>query len=148
MANAEISKAVLGETLTTEIGDKGSYDAAKAHNLVWEDLATADRRRISAAFNRLAVVYTFYNFGAEVVAPQFEFVQDEDLQKERAVWDKELYGIGWRPRKGSLPGNTASLKRILICPGFLKTPVALQGLGWSNLIPVGVESLVPVCSVG
>jgi phage gp29-like protein len=100
MANAEISKAVLGETLTTEIGDKGSYAAAKAHNLVREDLAKADRSRISAAFNRLASVYTVYNFGAEVAAPKFEFVQDEDLQKERAVRDKELYGIGWRPRKG------------------------------------------------
>ena len=33
-ANAEISKAVLGQTLTTEIGDKGSYAAAQAHNLV------------------------------------------------------------------------------------------------------------------
>jgi phage gp29-like protein len=99
MANAEISKAVLGETLTTEIGDKGSYGAAKAHNLVREDLATADRRRISAAFNRLAAVYTLYNFGAEVVAPQFEFVQDEDLQIERAKRDAELYTIGVLPRK-------------------------------------------------
>ena len=99
LANAEISKAVLGETLTTEIGDKGSYAAAKAHNLVREDMATADRRRISAAFNRLSSVYTFYNFGAEVAAPKFEFVRDEDLQQDRAKRDKEIYGIGWRPRK-------------------------------------------------
>ena len=99
MANAEISKAVLGETLTTEIGDKGSYAAAKAHNLVREDLAKADRRRISAAFNRLSAVYTFYNFSAEVAAPRFEFVQDEDLQQDRAKRDGQIYGIGWRPRK-------------------------------------------------
>jgi phage gp29-like protein len=99
MANAEISKAVLGETLTTEIGDKGSYAAAKAHNLVREDMAMADRRRISAAFNRLSSVYTFYNFGAEVAAPTFGFVQDEDLQQDRAKRDREIHGIGWRPRK-------------------------------------------------
>jgi phage gp29-like protein len=98
-ANAEISKAVLGQTLTTEIGDKGSYAAAAAHNLVRNDIAAADRRRICAAFNRLASVYTFYNFGADVAPPKFEFVQDEDLQPDRAERDVKLFGIGWRPKK-------------------------------------------------
>ncbi|MDR1128395.1 MAG: DUF935 domain-containing protein [Treponema sp.] len=99
MANAEISKAVLGQTLTTEIGEKGSYAAAQAHNMVREDLAAADRRRIAAAFNRLASVYTFYNFGAEAVPPQFTFAKDEDLQTDRADRDAKLYGMGWRPKK-------------------------------------------------
>ncbi|GHT57988.1 hypothetical protein AGMMS50233_11290 [Endomicrobiia bacterium] len=96
---AEISKAVLGQTLTTEVGDVGSYAAASAHNLVREDLASADRRRISAAFNRLAQVYTFYNFGGEVIPPLFQFVKDEDLQTGRAERDTKLYGMGWRPKK-------------------------------------------------
>jgi phage gp29-like protein len=99
MANAEISKAVLGQTLTTEIGEKGSYAAASAHNLVREDIAAADRRRISAAFNRLAAVYTFYNFGANAVPPLFEFVKDEDLQSNRAERDTKLHQLGWRPKK-------------------------------------------------
>jgi phage gp29-like protein len=93
-ANAEISKAVLGQTLTTEIGDKGSYAAAKAHNLVRGDLAAADRHRICQTFNRLSAVWTLYNFGAEAAPPKFEFVKDEDLQKERAERDKDLYAIG------------------------------------------------------
>jgi phage gp29-like protein len=38
-ANKEISKAVLGQTLTTDIGKAGSCAAAQAHNLVREDLA-------------------------------------------------------------------------------------------------------------
>lgn len=99
MANSEISKAVLGQTLTTEIGKTGSYAAAAAHNLVREDIAAADRRRISAAFNRLAAVYTFYNFGADVVPPLFQFVKDEDLQTERAARDLRLFRVGWRPKK-------------------------------------------------
>jgi phage gp29-like protein len=98
-ANSELSKAVLGQTLTTEIGEKGSYAAAKAHNLVREDLAAADRLRICAAFNRLAAVYTLYNFGEGVIPPKFEFVQDEDLQLERVERDVELYSMGWRPTK-------------------------------------------------
>jgi phage gp29-like protein len=99
MANAEISKAVLGQTLTTEIGDVGSFAAASAHNLVREDIASADRRRISAAFNRLAAVYTFYNFGGEVAPPLFQFVKDEDLQSARAERDMKLHQMGWRPKK-------------------------------------------------
>lgn len=99
MANSEISKAVLGQTLTTEVGDKGSYAASKTHNMVREDLAAADRRRIAAAFNRLASVFTFYNFGAEVVPPVFSFVKDEDLQPARAKRDVDLFSIGWRPKK-------------------------------------------------
>jgi phage gp29-like protein len=99
MANAEISKAVLGQTLTTEIGDVGSYAAAQAHNEVRRELAAADRRRISAAFNRLAAVYTFYNFGSETAPPLFTFVEDEDLQTGRAERDIKLHQIGWRPKK-------------------------------------------------
>jgi phage gp29-like protein len=99
MSNNEISKAVLGQTLTTEIGDTGSYAAAAAHNLVREDIAAADRRRISAAFNRLAAVYAFYNFGADAVPPLFEFVKDEDLQSARADRDVKVYQTGWRPTR-------------------------------------------------
>jgi phage gp29-like protein len=98
-ANKELSKAVLGQTLTTDIGSAGSYAAAQAHNMVRQDLAAADRRRISVCFNRLAAVWTFYNYGAEVFPPAFEFVKDEDLQKDRAERDAKLYAIGWRPRK-------------------------------------------------
>jgi hypothetical protein len=64
-----------------------------------EDLAAADRRRICAAFNRLAAVYTLYNFGDAVNLPQFEFVRDEDLQLERVDRDVKLFNVGWRPKK-------------------------------------------------
>ena len=99
MANSEISKAVLGQTLTTEIGDTGSFAAAQAHNLVREDIAAADRFRICAAFNRLAAVYTFYNFGKDAVPPLFKFVKDEDLQIQRADRDVKLHQVGWRPTR-------------------------------------------------
>jgi phage gp29-like protein len=98
-SNKEISKAVLGQTLTTDIGSAGSCAAAQAHNLVRQDLAASDRRRVSTCFNRLAAVWTFYNYGAGVFPPAFEFVKDEDLQKDRAERDAKLYAIGWRPKK-------------------------------------------------
>ncbi|GAB6392295.1 MAG: DUF935 family protein [Treponematales bacterium] len=97
--NKEMSKAVLGQTLTTDIGSAGSYAAAQAHNLVREDLAASDRKRIAEDFNRLAKVWTFYNFGSEVAPPKFEFVKDEDLQTERAERDVKLYQAGIRFKK-------------------------------------------------
>jgi hypothetical protein len=67
--------------------------------LIREDIAAADRRRIGAAFNRLAAVYTFYNFGADLAPPLFQFVKDEDLQSDRAERDTKLHQLGWRPKK-------------------------------------------------
>jgi phage gp29-like protein len=98
-ANKEMSKAVLGQTLTTDIGKTGSYAAAQTHNMVREDIAAMDRRRVCKAFNRLAAVWSFYNYGPDVVAPRFEFVKDEDLQGDRAERDAKLYTFGWRPKK-------------------------------------------------
>jgi phage gp29-like protein len=99
-ANAEMSKAVLGQTLTTELsGDTGSYAAGQIHNEVREGLALADRRRVSAAFNRLAAVYTHYNFGSGVLPPTFEFVKDKELYAEQAERDVKMYSFGWRPQK-------------------------------------------------
>jgi phage gp29-like protein len=90
---------VLGQTLTTEIGNTGSYAAAQTHNEVREHIAAADRRRISTAFNRLAAVYTFYNFGINAKPPLFEFVKDEDLRIEQADRDVKMYQFGWRPTR-------------------------------------------------
>jgi phage gp29-like protein len=99
-ANAEISKAVLGQTLTTELSGKaGSYATAQTHNLVREGLAKADRSRISAAFDRLARMYTLYNFGSTVIPPQFTFIENEELYIEQVKRDVQLYSIGWRPTK-------------------------------------------------
>jgi len=99
MANSEISKAVLGQTLTTEIGKTGSYAAAQTHNQVRDDLAAADRRRVASAFNRLAAVFTLYNYGPGVEPPAFVFAEDEDLQDDRAERDTKLFALGFRPKK-------------------------------------------------
>ncbi len=98
-ANAEMSKATLGQTLTTEVGAVGSYAASQTHNLVRQDLAAADRRRTSEGFNRLSDLHAFYNYGPDVSPSRFCFVKDEDLQSPRADRDVKLYSLGWRPTK-------------------------------------------------
>ena len=42
-ANREISKAILGQTLTTELDRGGSYAATKEHMEVRSDLVDADK---------------------------------------------------------------------------------------------------------
>jgi phage gp29-like protein len=124
-ANAEISKAVLGQTLTTELNGKtGSYAAAKTHNLVREDLAKADRNRISAAFDRLARIYTLYNFGAEVIPPRFTFIEDEELYREHVDRDVQLYSIGWRPTKAYIAREYAIPEEDFSVDNEIKTEKA------------------------
>lgn len=96
-ANAEISKAILGQTLTTEIGDNGSYAAARTHNEVRQDLARRDRARCAAAFSEVFALLTRFNLGEDVATPQFQYQAPEDLKADRAERDEKLYAVGWRP---------------------------------------------------
>jgi SPP1 gp7 family putative phage head morphogenesis protein len=51
MCNAELSKIFLGNTLTTESGDKGARSLGEVHASVEEDLALADMRRVEFLMN-------------------------------------------------------------------------------------------------
>lgn len=94
--NAEIAKAILGQTLTSDIGEHGSRAAAEVHYQVKADITKSDQRLVAGAFNKLFALVTQFNFGAEVPAPRFEFEQMEELHKERAERDKILYDMGAR----------------------------------------------------
>jgi phage gp29-like protein len=48
----QVSKAVLGQTLTTEVKDGGSYAAAKVHDDVRQDIKRSDARQLGACLNR------------------------------------------------------------------------------------------------
>jgi SPP1 gp7 family putative phage head morphogenesis protein len=88
-ANAEVSKAVLGQTLTTEMGETGSYAAAGVHNDVRWDLIDSDAEMVAAAFNQLCRWIVEFNlFGAN--PPEFGFAQEEQIQKDRAERDEIL----------------------------------------------------------
>jgi phage gp29-like protein len=94
-ANREISKAILGQTLTTEMGQSGSYAAAGVHLSVRRDLVDQDKRMVEGAFNQLLSWLTRLNF-ADAAPPVFRFFQEENLQKERAERDALLVRQGVR----------------------------------------------------
>jgi phage gp29-like protein len=71
--NRELSKAWLGQTLTTETaGQTGSFAAAKVHETVRADVLADDVRKEARTIRRdLLVPLTAYRFGPGVAAPLF-----------------------------------------------------------------------------
>lgn len=70
--NAEVSKTVLGGTLTQEVGDVGSYAAAKTHQEVRQEIIAADARLLQTTVNSTLVRWLVdFNYGPDVEAPSF-----------------------------------------------------------------------------
>jgi phage gp29-like protein len=81
----QISKAVLGQTLTTELPrGGGSQAAARVHNAVRQDILTADARRLSDTLNRdLVKPIVDLNVGPQKHYPQIELLlpNSQDAQE-------------------------------------------------------------------
>ena len=91
--NAEISKAILGQTLTTEIGSTGSYAAANTHMAVRQDIVDSDKKLVENVINQLIQWIYEINFSREDV-PKFELFEPEDVDLTLAQRDKILYDTG------------------------------------------------------
>ena len=91
--NQEISKAILGQTLTTEVGDKGSYAASKTHQDVRKDIIDADKRLVEKTLNQLVFWICELNFSSGDL-PYFDLWQEEDVDKALAERDEILSRTG------------------------------------------------------
>jgi phage gp29-like protein len=88
-ANTEMSKAVIGSTLTTDVGERGSYAAAKTHNDVRLDLVKSDCWSLANTIrNQILRPLVGYNFGWETPVPWFKFCleEPEDLKALMEVY--------------------------------------------------------------
>lgn len=93
--NAEISKAVLGQTLTTEVGDKGSYAASNTHMAVRGDIIDADKKMVEKTLNQLIKWIYELNFSSETSnIPTFTMWEEEDVDLNLAQRDKILTETG------------------------------------------------------
>jgi phage gp29-like protein len=81
--NLEISKAILSQTLTTEIGDKGSFAASNTHFDIKKEIAYSDKSLIESALNKLFKLVTEFNF-QNVNPPTFEMYKEDDVDKPLA----------------------------------------------------------------
>ncbi|WP_151720209.1 DUF935 domain-containing protein [Gemmobacter serpentinus] len=93
-ADEQISKAVLGQTMTA---DSGSSEAqAKVHNDVRHDIAVSDARAVSGTINRDIVrAYVALNFGEQDIYPRLRLVIEEpEDAKAKVDGAVALAGIG------------------------------------------------------
>lgn len=91
--NSEISKAILGQTLTTEIGSTGSYAASNTHMAVRQDIIDADKKLVEKTINQLIQWIYEINF-ANAEVPVFELYEPEDVDLTLAQRDKILSDTG------------------------------------------------------
>jgi len=86
--NREMSKAILGQTLTAEVGDKGSYAASKTHNEVRLDLAKADTKACAGTLrDQLIRPLVGFNFGWDTPVPGYGPVwEEEENLKDKSDW--------------------------------------------------------------
>jgi len=92
-ASTEISIAILGTNLTTEVKG-GSYAAAKSHMEVREDIIDADVRVVSRAFNILIRYIYEINWGVAGKKPEFYMAAVKDVDKDLAERDAILSQVG------------------------------------------------------
>ena len=92
--DGEVSKALLGQTLTTEVGASGSYAAGKVHADTKSDIIMADRELVEETINQLIRWIDEVNIGGGSDHPRIVFYQEEDVDQDLATRDKTLADTG------------------------------------------------------
>ena len=90
-----ISKAILGQTLTTDIGKNGSFAAAQTHNEVRNDIINSDRRLCEKTINTLIKYINEINF-SESQYPKCTIFDEQDIDQSLAERDNKIYNTGVR----------------------------------------------------
>jgi phage gp29-like protein len=91
--NTEISKAILGQTLTTEQGKVGSQALGKVHADIRGDFLNTDKRLVENTFKQLISWTCELNFN-DGIEPVFSLWTEEDVDIKLAERDKILSETG------------------------------------------------------
>jgi phage gp29-like protein len=111
ISNAEISKVLVGQTLSTEMdGSSGSRAAAETHSGLRDEIVEADGKLVARVMNRLFAWITELNLGPTVTPPKFVWIEEYEPPREwsliaaRAIrslpgkvplrWAYDKFGIG------------------------------------------------------
>jgi len=127
--DSRINIRVLGQTLTTNVGDKGSYALGKVHNAVREDLAVLDMMLVKVTMNELIRRVIDLNFAGVDKYPVFSFKQEKDIEykKSRSEIFKNLAASGWRVTQEDVENEFD----ISVEPAVNAAPLQQQG-GYIN----------------
>ena len=88
-----ISKVILGQTLTTDVGKKGSYAAANIHQQVRGDLIQNDIRLVENTINDFIKKVYSLNFN-DFDMPSFEIYTEEETNMNTAERDSKVKDLG------------------------------------------------------
>lgn len=94
--DSQISKVILGQTLTTDVGKTGSYAASKTHNDVRQDIVLADAKLLDETINNTVIKWLIdYNFPNVTEYPKYvtHAGTKADLTARSAI-DEKLVKIG------------------------------------------------------
>lgn len=93
--NTEISKAILTQTLTTEIKNTGSFAASKTHDDKLQSLVNSDKKLVEGALNKLIEWIFKFNFNKpfDFVLPSYRLYEEEQVDLGRSERDKNLVGM-------------------------------------------------------
>lgn len=94
--DAQMSKTVLGHTLSTDAGDKASYAATRGAMSVRGDIGARDTRMVKSIFNDVINLILIRNGFVNVDRPSARPVHEEDVGLERAQRDETLNRTGVR----------------------------------------------------
>jgi hypothetical protein len=89
-----IQRLILGQTLTSDVGNSGSYAAALVQNEVRMDKRNADLRMQSQTIQKVINALTWLRFGADAEPPRFVAEDERGIEKERADRDAVLAKAG------------------------------------------------------
>ena len=92
--NAEISKAILSQTLTTEQGDTGSYAMSQTHLQVRKDVVDSDKQLVEYWLNKLIEWIIEFNFESISEMPRFVMYREQDVDMNLAQRDQTLASTG------------------------------------------------------
>jgi len=97
--NESIAIRVLGQTLTTNVGDTGSYAAANIHNTVREDILNSDIMLIEESLNRLSRELIDMNFSGVSEYPLIRFPETRGLADKKTLSEilSNLRSSGYTP---------------------------------------------------
>lgn len=93
VCDSSIAKNILGQTLTTDNGNTGSYALGQVHFQVRQDIINSDKKLVESQFNKLLKWVHELNFGDDD-APEFELYAEEEVSKTLAERDQILSSSG------------------------------------------------------
>lgn len=127
-AESEISKVILGSTLTAQEGQNGTQSLGRVHFDVREEIIQSDMRFQKVALDRLIRMIVSPNFDVSVY-PVFEHYEEDDLSAGRAERDNHLYAQGLRftrlyyqNRYGFAPEEIAVAEPVAPAPALQAEP--------------------------